>query len=229
MKYLSASVRLSQWQYSQSADDPCSLQEVLALLHDYLEDKPPVHLVGHGIAGTVGWLYTCQYPERVQTLSLLGVNGNNIAYDWQAHYYARRRQQGCERRFVLAQVVRDLFGEQSISRAAYLAKLLERDLRHSPSPHSLLQECHVSAAGCAVPLSICNSRDDRAIAQGSFHRWKAWLKMSDRLWECPGGGHFFHHFYPHWVEERLLSFWDEATCPSLATLARATAAKRAAS
>lgn len=34
------------------------------------------------------------------------------------------------------------------------------------------------------------------------------LETQFRLWQCPQGGHFFHHFYPDTVGREIIKFWN---------------------
>jgi pimeloyl-ACP methyl ester carboxylesterase len=209
LRYLANSTSIAYWEYCQTVDEPSSLDTAIALLHDYcLPVSQPLHLVGHGMAGTVGLLYARRYPERVKSLSLLAVAASP-AIDWQAHYYTRRQLLPCSREFVLSQMVRELFGQQPAAVRRQLQIVLERDLAQSPSPHSLWKVDNVVApAPCPVPLLVCGSRDDTVVDPTALRKWLSWFKAGDRLWECPGGRHFFHRFYPHLVESELLDFWD---------------------
>ncbi|WP_342752270.1 alpha/beta hydrolase [Aphanothece hegewaldii] len=137
INHLSAQKAIAIWEYIQEPDEPSSLDIALTLLHDYFKSQPfPLHLLGHGTGGLVGLLYARRYPERVKTLTLLGV-GANPAIDWQVHYYAMLRLLPCSRERVLAKMVHNLFGYQEISQTKSLIKILEKDLITSPSPNSL--------------------------------------------------------------------------------------------
>jgi pimeloyl-ACP methyl ester carboxylesterase len=196
------------WEYQLGEDEPSSLEEALVLLHDYLKLCPhPVHLVAHGTAGLVGLKYACCHPARVQSLALLSV-GASPSIDWKAHYYTRLQALLCSRSFALSQMVRELFGRQSPSTAATLQSLLEKDLGQSLSLHSLYQVIGIPPTECPVPLLVVGARDDSIVPPHILQEWLPWLKPSDRLWECPGGRYFFHHFYPQLVRDELMPFWD---------------------
>ncbi len=80
---------LCHWIYQQTPDEPSCLETALTLLHDYVKGcDRPLHLLGHSTGGLVGLLYARRYPQRVQSLTLLGV-GVNPAVDWKAHYYTQ--------------------------------------------------------------------------------------------------------------------------------------------
>lgn len=204
---LSGEVDITQWQYSQCPDEASSLDRALLLLHAYIsQQQQPVHLVGHGTGGLLGWLYAQQHSGWVRSLTLLSV-GSHVAIDWRSHYYARRCQQPCSRTLLLSQMVRELFGHQSVSICQAIVELLEQDLDLSLSPHSLAQQWSLPPARLAVPLMVCGSQDDPVVQGDNWQQWPQWLNSSDRLWQCGAGRHFFHWFYPQIVGEQLLSFW----------------------
>ncbi|MGJ3253530.1 MAG: alpha/beta fold hydrolase [Elainellaceae cyanobacterium] len=208
LRTLSSSLSVGQWEYQQSPDEPCSFETALVLLHDYLKQcDRPLHLIGHGISGTLAILYARRYPNRVRSLTLLSV-GAHPAIDWQAHYYIHRQLLNCSRSFVLTQVVTNLFGSQSKSMTQRLVSVLERDLDTSVSPHSLIRRTSIPPGGVPVPMFIGRGEYDVVIDPHEFEQWKSWLKVGDRLWECPDGRHFFHHSHASKTAEQILDFWQ---------------------
>jgi pimeloyl-ACP methyl ester carboxylesterase len=208
ISYLAKRNPLAIWQYYQDQDEASSLEIALVLLHDYLKScQHPVHLIGHGTAGLVGLLYGKKYPDRVKSLTLLGV-GVNPAVDWQAHYYALREILPCTREIILMQMVHNLFGCQSRERAKSLVDILEKDLNSSPSPHSLYKRSSIPSGGVAMPLLVCGSQDDVVVDRNALKGWQAYFKPVDQLWEAAEGHHFFHYFYPEQVGEVVINFWQ---------------------
>jgi hypothetical protein len=106
-------------------------------------------------------------------------------------------------------MVKSLFGEQGRKVTQNLVKILERDLDLSPSPHSLLKRQSMVPREVSVPLMICGSCDDTITDPNLIQGWQPFLKSEDRIWECPEGGYFFHHFSPLNVAQPLLEFWQE--------------------
>ncbi|HIK45012.1 MAG TPA: alpha/beta fold hydrolase [Leptolyngbyaceae cyanobacterium M65_K2018_010] len=201
-------VEVQHWAYRQSPDEPCSLEIALTLLQDYIKPQPhPIHLLGHGTGGLLGLLYARQQPHRVKSLTLLSV-GVNPVVDWQAHYYAQLEKLPCSRRQVLAQMAYSLFGHQARPLVHGWVKLLEADLAHSPSPHSLFKRISLCPGSVPVPLLVCSSLDDTIVAPPQVQGWKPWLKGGDRLWQCPSGRHFFHANQPQRVAKEILNFWQ---------------------
>lgn len=197
---------VAQWAYRQTPDEPSSLAIAVTLLHDYLKGhNRPVHLLGHGTGGLVGLLYARQNPHRVRSLTLLSV-GVNPMVDWQAHYYAQLERLPCDRQRVLTQVVYSLFGHQSRPLLAGWISLLEQDLLHSVSPHSLLKRVSLCPGSVAVPLLVAGGDDDTIVDPTQIRGWQSWLKPCDRTLLCPGR-HFFHAVHPHLVASQILDFW----------------------
>ena len=85
-----------------------------------------MHLIGHSTGGLLGLLYTRQYPEKVKSLTLLGV-GVHAAVDWQAHYYIHR--QFLSRQATLNAMVYNLFGYHEERTIKSLVSILGARLR----------------------------------------------------------------------------------------------------
>jgi hypothetical protein len=200
---------ISHWAYRQTPDEAGALEVALTLLHDCVKRQSrPIHLMGHGISGLLGLLYARKHPARVQSLTLLSV-GVNPMVDWQAHYYAQLEKLPCSRRHILTQMAYTLFGYQAEPVVRSWVKLLEEDLTHSPSPHSLLKRVSLFPGGVPVPLLVCGGQEDAIIDSTQIQGWQPWLKPGDRIWHCAGGRHFFHAAFPQQVASQILSFWGE--------------------
>ena len=195
------------WSYYQDEDEASSLDIALTFLHDYLKNcDRPLHLVGHETGGLLGWLYAQKYPERVKSLTLLGV-GVNPTVDWQSHYFALREILPCSRHILLRQMARNMFGHQDCYTRDRLVALLEMDLASSPSPHSLYKRVSIPQGGIASPLLVCGSTNDTIADINALRKWQPWLKSGDVLWECSDGHHFFHYFHPYLVGRQIANFW----------------------
>ena len=204
---------VARWEYHQNQDEPSSLQVALTLFADYLKSLPnTVHLIGHGTGGLLGLLYARKYPQKVKSLTLLGV-GDRPAIDWQIHYYAMRALLPCSQEIVLAQMVQRLFGHQNQYYTKGLSTILKQDLTTSPSPHSLFREVKIPAGGVEMPLMVCGSKNDTIVDPNALKRWYGYFKEGDILWEFPQGYHFFHYFYPQEVSRQILRFWDQFSEP----------------
>ncbi|MEB3210102.1 MAG: alpha/beta hydrolase [Leptolyngbyaceae bacterium] len=207
LRELSQYGSIAQWEYEQSPDEPCSLDTALVLLHDYLKHRDrPIHLIGHGLSGTLGLLYARQHPEHVRSLSLLSV-GVYPSIDWQAHYYVQRQLFRCSRTFVLTQVVTNLFGRHCTLMTKRLIEVLEKDLETSPSGHSVCGQHYIEPGGVPVPLMVGRGEHDIVIDPNALEQWQPWFKECDYQWECPDGLHFFQYSHPHKVAQHIVEFW----------------------
>lgn len=216
-RLLNRQVDLQHWGYHQTADEPCCLPTALSLLDNYLRSHPqPIHLIGHGLSGAVGLLYSRLHPDRVKSLTLLSV-GANPAVSWHAHYYALRNRLPCDRQMVLMQMANMLFGTQSPPKIAGLAKLLEKVLDTELAPHSLADHQGFAPGGVEVPLLVGHGAYDVIVDAQAHSRWQPYLKTGDRLWTCPVSRHFFHHTHAPQASAVILDFWQYTCAPLVRT------------
>jgi pimeloyl-ACP methyl ester carboxylesterase len=209
LRSLSRQYAVAQWEFCQEPDEPIDLHLAITSLHEYLQTcKGEVHLVGHGIAGLVGWLYARQYPAKVRSLTLLSV-GVNLATSWHSHYYEQRQLMGCSRETILARTAFYLFGYRDKEMLYWLADLLKQDLDNSLVPHSLYAPTYIPPAPIPVPMLVCGAMDDYVIGgENACHKWQSHLKDCDRLWISPQGKHFFHYLQAQSVSKQIHSFWQ---------------------
>ncbi|MBW4615296.1 MAG: alpha/beta hydrolase [Desmonostoc vinosum HA7617-LM4] len=219
LQYLAGYMQIAQWEYHQTKDEASSIEQSVALLHEFLESYPnPIHLAGHGLGGTIALTFARRFPKKVRSLTLLAV-ASQPANTWHAHYYFQRQLFTISREQVLANTVRSLFGNQSSHTTKKLVSVLDRDLEQSPSQHSLFKLFELPKGGVAMPMMVCGCVDDPIVSSTALHDWMNWLKPEDYLWECSQGHHFFHYFYPQQVGEQIISFWQRHHPQSLATSA----------
>lgn len=212
---------IRRWEYCQTIDEPCCINDVVETLHTHISERAALekcsgqsnhkfHLLGHGVSGVVGLLYARRYPQHVASLTLLSVSAMP-AVNWQAHYYALRELLPCSREMILAQMTRLLFGSQPIRFSKALSQLLARDLDSNLTLHSLAHHTKISPGGTDVPLLICNGEIDGITRTHQPAEWQAWLKPSDRLWQCPAGNHFFHFKHSAVVANRIIDYWQQVS------------------
>lgn len=218
LRALSRATAVSQWEYRQTEDEPCSLAVALVLLHDHLKRSArPVHLIGHGTGGLLGLLYARQHPERVKSLSLLSV-GLHPAVDWQAHYYVQRQLLCCSREAILVQMAQHLFRSSvgSVIPMFRQIQMLKRDLENSLSPHSLFRRYSAPVGSIDSPLMVCGGAEDIVVDASQLWGWQDLLKPTDRIWSCPESSYFFHFSHAEHLAEQLLNFWaSSVTAPAL--------------
>jgi len=201
--------RVAHWGYAQTPDEPSDLEVALTLLHDYMKGcDRPLHLVGHSTGGLVGLLYARRYPERVKSLTLLGV-GVNPTLDWKANYYAQLDLLPCSRTRLLTQMVHRLFGQQHRRYLHGLREMLERDLIESLSLHSPLERFSLFPGGASVPLLVAGGQADSIVDPVQVQGWYPWFQQGDRLWLCAGGRHFFYATHPEATTAEITHFWQQ--------------------
>ncbi|MCA6575000.1 MAG: alpha/beta fold hydrolase [Pseudanabaena sp.] len=212
LRSLSKQYAIAQWEYCQDPDEPVDVNLAIASLHEYLQCcQGAVHLVGHGIAGLIGWLYTRQYPDHVRSLTLLSV-GINLTTSWHSHYYKQRQLMSCSRETMLMRTAFYLFGYRDLEMLHWLADLLKQDLDSSLIPYSFSPAAsHIMPTAIPVPILVCGAMDDYVIGNGgtnSYQKWRSYLKDSDRLWLCEQGKHFFHYTQWQAVNKQIRCFWQ---------------------
>lgn len=205
LEYLAPRVRVQEWKCYPNEDGTGCLDAAVSALHDYLLcQNKKLHLIGHSTAGFLALLYTCKYPENVESLTLLAV-GADAAVDWQASYYEHIPFRS--RASILNSMVYNLFGYQDKYTTKKLEGVLEQDLNNSLSPHSLYKKVSLRPTCVKVPLMVYGSLDDTIVEPDMVRAWQPYLKQSDRFVLCPQGKHFFHFFHPELVGAQVLNFW----------------------
>jgi pimeloyl-ACP methyl ester carboxylesterase len=207
---------LKYWEYTQTPDEPGSLEVALSLLHEYIQTSDqPVHLIGHGLGGVLALSYARRYPDRVASLVLISV-AVQPSVTWQTYYYHHLAQATCSRDFVLQVVASWLFRISSTRYIQHLADRLDRDLLEAPSNTSLLQKDQPLSQGSILqPLLVCGAADDPVLMGDIFTDWSHHLKPEDRLYHHHTGGHFFHHQYADEVGIKIINFWRQLTLQRL--------------
>ena len=206
---LSKIVEIEFWEYYQTLDEGSSIDGAVKLLREYLvHSDRPIHLIGHGIGGEIALGYARLYPSNIASLTLLSV-AIQPAINWHSYYYARLHSSPFDREYILRSIAVNLFPDGCTSYIHGLVERLRRDLVEAPSNHSLFQLNIASEGGVEMPLLICGSQNDPVITESSLSDWRHYLKSSDSIWKSTEGGHFFHHFHPELVSNKIESFWQQ--------------------
>lgn len=151
-------------------------------------------------------MYARRYPHKVSSLGLLAV-GCLYAINLQANYHTHLSAFPWSRKQVLNQMIGDMLGLKSQSINQRFISYFKDDLGCSLCPHSLFRMSNSRDEGGEVPLWICSRKTDFVVSLIVMRRWYKFLKKGSRLWECQDGRHFFQHFYPEQVGEKILIFW----------------------
>lgn len=208
IKYLSNHVKIGQWEYQINEDEGTSIDQALELLDNYLNlIEKPVHLIGHSNCGLLGLYYAQKYPEKVKSLTILGVGGN-AGWDWVSYYYIMRSNLQCSKEVILARLAKNLFGYHNSYYQKAFIQLLDKALLYSLTPHSLYQRFNLPITSISSPLMVCGSQNDQIVSWDEIKKWKCYLKPQDYLWQCPQGEHFFHYFQAKLLSEKIVDFWS---------------------
>ena len=206
---LSTSIGVDVWEYCQTLDESNSIDRAVELLQTHLSrSSDPVHLIGHGIGGTIALMHARKYPDRVASLTLLSV-AVRPGINWHSYYYDRLWSVSERRDRVLQAIASDLFPANCDRYINDLLARMERDLVESPSSHSLFRSSILPAGGVEMPLLVCSSQDDPVITAPAAYGWTNYLKSIDKIWHLSTGGHFFHYVRAELVSGHIQRFWQE--------------------
>lgn len=206
---LSKVIEVEFWEYYQTLDEASSIDSGISLLREYLSTSAQsVHLIGHGIGGTIALGYARQYPDQVSSLTLLSV-AVQPAINWHSYYYAQLRSLPSSRKCILRSLALNLFPSTCASHIHGLVDRLEKDLVEAPSNHSLFRLDTLTEGDVKMPLMICGSQNDPVISSSALYGWNSYLKSIDIIWCSSTGGHFFHHFHSELVSYQIQQFWQK--------------------
>ena len=211
-QYLSNFFKITPWNYIQDDCDECNpIETVLQLLYTFFlqSEFNKIHLIGHGISGSIALLFARLYPWRIRTLTLLCVPPQP-ANTWHAHYYKQRHLFfDFSRQEILVNVAYSLFGNGTIPCSIdSLVGALDKDMNMSPCMHSLFKIVNFPEEQVSVPLMVCGSNADKVVSKYTINNWKKYFKNGDVLWLCPKGNHFFHYSNPDLVGNQITDFWQ---------------------
>ncbi len=206
---LSKVVKVEFWEYYQTLDEGSSIEGAVNLLQAYLSDlDAPVHLIGHGIGGAIALSYARSYPIKVASLTLLSV-AVQPGINWHSYYYAQLQSLPLSRKCLLKSISGNLFPDTCARHVCDLVDRLERDLIEAPSNHSLFRLDILAEGGVEMPVMICGAQDDPVITSTDLSGWTNYLKPTDKIWQTPTGGHFFHHTHFELASDRIYRFWQQ--------------------
>ena len=150
---LSKVVKLEFWEYYQTLDEGSSIEGAIDLLQEHLDNSEcPVHLIGHGVGGTIALGYARIYPTKVASLTLLSV-AVQPAINWHSYYYAQLQSLPLSRKCLLKSISGNLFPDACARHVCDLVDRLERDLIEAPS--KVYQTGHEQATAkivCLIPM-----------------------------------------------------------------------------
>jgi pimeloyl-ACP methyl ester carboxylesterase len=211
--YLAKDFKIGIWEYHQTVDESSTMSNAQDLLHEYISNsEQPVHLIGHGMSGTLALRYARSHPKNVASLSLLSVPVQP-AIDWQSYYYYHLRSLPYARSCILRLMASSLFPEACPGCIQHVANRLDRDLLEAPSDHSLWKFDLLPQGGVEMPLFLAAAEDD-VIAKGIlFTDWLEHLKQEDEICHHKTGGHFFHHWQTAAVGLQIQEFWQQSLSP----------------
>jgi pimeloyl-ACP methyl ester carboxylesterase len=217
--YLTTDFKINLWEYHQTLDEASSMSQAQNLLHDFISNhQQPVHLIGHGMSGSLALRYARSYPHQVASISLLSVPVQP-AIDWHAYYYYHLRSLPYERTCILRLIAHNLCPNADKGWLPDIAHRLARDLVEAPSDHSLWKFDLLPQGGVQMPLLLAAAEDDVIAKNMLFTDWLRYLKLEDKIWHYPTGGHFFHHWQAATVGKQIKEFWQQASTPQYSTAA----------
>jgi pimeloyl-ACP methyl ester carboxylesterase len=210
LQQLSKTKVIANWQYRYGLDEGGCLDNAIEMLNLYLTDREdPIHLIGHGMGGTLALLFSQRYPDKVRSLTIMGV-AEQPAVTWHAYYYVQRQTFSCSPQQILVRLVRNLLGDTLPHPIGHLVAALRKDLEQGLSPHSVLKIGAIPQGGVAMPLLICSATEDPIVHLSAVVDWNKWLKPQDELFWVSGKMHFFHYFYPERLSNQIQKFWQES-------------------
>jgi pimeloyl-ACP methyl ester carboxylesterase len=211
LQQLSKTKVIANWQYRYGLDEGGCLDNAIEMLNLYLTDREdPIHLIGHGMGGTLALLFSQRYPDKVRSLTIMGV-AEQPAVTWHAYYYVQRQTFSCSPQQILVRLVRNLLGDTLPHPIGHLGAALRKDLEQGLSPHSVLKIGAIPQGGVAMPLLICSATEDPIVHLSAVVDWNKWLKPQDELFWVSGKMHFFHYFYPERLSNQIQKFWQESS------------------
>lgn len=204
---LSRSFAVQRWSFQHDLDESCSVQTVLELLRQTLvASSEPMHLVGHGISGTVACLFAEKYPGLVKSLTLLSVDTLS-ANHWSSHYLDMRSQLPTSRQAILSHLSSLLFSSNNSRSTEIVPCLLAKCLDTEFIQGSIVnQQTIKNLQTPEVPTLVLNGEFDFVVDINSHDRWSETLKSGDRYVCMKNGRHFFQFNQAQQAADLIIAF-----------------------
>ena len=184
--------KVKRWSFEHNLDESCDVEVVHSLLRQTIENySTPVHLVGHGISGTVAYLYAQEYPKKILSVSVLSVDTYSTN-QWTSHYQSMRSQLPCSRFQILSHLSRLLVDSQTEQVGLIVTRLLAKCLDNDFVYGSIVKSQTIMNLNKAeVPILVINGEKDFVVDEQSHNRWRQYLKPGDCYQKVTNGRHFF--------------------------------------
>ena len=189
---LGQNFKVKRWAFEHDLDESCDVEVVHRLLRQTIENcSNPVHLVGHGISGTIAYLYAEKYPENISSVSVLSVDTHSTN-QWTSHYQSMRSQLPCSRFHILSHLSRLLVDRQTEQVDHIMTRLLAKCLDNDFVYGSIFKSQTITNLKKAdVPILVINGEKDFVVDEQSQDRWRHNLKPGDCYQKVANGRHFF--------------------------------------
>lgn len=183
---------VKRWSFEHDLDESCDIEIVHSLLKQTISNySDPVHLVGHGISGTIAYLYAQKYPEYILSASVLSVDTHSMN-QWTSHYHRMRSQLPCSRYHILSHLSSLIVNNDTEQVRNIVTRLLARCLDNDFVYGSIIKSQRIENVNKAnVPILVINGEKDFVVDEQSYDRWKHYLKPGDCYRKIANGRHFF--------------------------------------
>ena len=189
---LSQNFKVKRWSFEHDLDESCDVEVVHRLLRQTIENcSTPVHLVGHGVSGSIAYLYAQKYPRNISSVSVLSVDTYSTN-QWTSHYQSMRSQLPCSRFHILSHRSRLLVESQTEQVEHIMTRLLAKCLDNDFVYGSIFKSQLITNLNKAeVPILVINGQKDFVVDEQSHDRWRHYLKPGDCYQKVANGRHFF--------------------------------------
>ena len=183
---------VKRWSFEHDLDESCDVEVVHRLMRHTIENSShPVHLVGHGISGTIAYLFAEKYPNNISSVSVLSVDTHSTN-QWTSHYQSMRSQLPCSRFHILSHLSRLLVDRKTDQVGQIMTRLLAKCLDNDFVYGSVFKSQTITNLKKAeVPILVINGEKDFVVDEQSHDRWRHYLKPGDCYQKVANGRHFF--------------------------------------